>query len=202
MKSINLRGGLVQLIRGKHVGSIFKHISDPLGGWTTQSLKLKNNKIFSIILAYRPCNHPVKAGTLTVVTQQSLICNNKNIYTHPRKKFLQDLCVYILDLQLEEHELLIGTDGNLKKTDKDFENFMDNSHLVDIINTLIEGTPTATHKKGNRLNILLGTEYILQFIHSTGSLSSDDGAELDHTACYPDLLLSIFAKSLIQLHHI
>ena len=53
---------------------------------------------------------------------------------------------------------------------------MENSHLIDIIDAFNEGTPTATHNKGNRLNILLGTEYVLQFIHSMGLLCSDDGA--------------------------
>ena len=69
----NLQRGLLQTIQGKHSRRFVNHYSDPLGRWTSQSLRLKNDKILTTITAYRPCQKLVEAGSSTKVTQESTI---------------------------------------------------------------------------------------------------------------------------------
>ena len=130
----------MQSIQGKYSGRITSHHSDPLRRWSTQSIRLKNDKILSIISAYRPGSAEVEAGSLTIITQQSLVYKSNNITTHPRKQFLHDLKTYILDLQLSGHEILLGLDANIQLPDPDYLQFITDCKIIDIINNHNEGT--------------------------------------------------------------
>ena len=110
-----LQGGTLQTLHGRHSGRLCHHHTDSLGRWSVQTLRLRNNKKLAIITAYRPCKMQINAGSNTVVTQQWKQLRKKNISQHPRSRFLYDLKMLILELQLNNTEIILGMDANLSQ---------------------------------------------------------------------------------------
>ena len=71
---------------------------------------------------------------------------------------------------------------------------MSKCNLFDIINHKHD-TPPATHVKGNRLDIILGTCFILENTNLVGNLALTEGASSNHVACFLDLDKRIFHKN-------
>ena len=88
---------------------------------------------------------------------------------------------------------MIGLDANLTPIDNEFQDFLTCCHLHDILRDK-HSTPTATHTKGNRLDLILGCSFVLDHTTSVGILNSSYGASSDHAAIYLDLNSSIFGK--------
>lgn len=86
-------------------------------------------------------------------------------------------------------------DANLQTPENEFEAFLKDCSLTDVIATFNDGTPTATHKKGGRHNVILCSDWILQFIDATGSFSTLQGPSSDHPCVYIDLIASIFDRN-------
>jgi uncharacterized protein YydD (DUF2326 family) len=56
--------------------------------------------------------------------------------------------------------------------------------------------PTASHTKGNRLDLVLGDDFVSNNVEAIGILDSSHGSTSDHTCLYVDLNRSIFHKQL------
>ena len=114
---------------------------------------------------------------------------------HPRVQFNHDIRLFIKQQQAMGNELLIGIDANLAQPqDTSFEELQHTCDLIDIINHR-HGKPTATHKNGNRLDLILGTQWVVDNVIATGSLHEIEGAESDHAVLFVDLTTTIFSKN-------
>ena len=119
--------------------------------------------------------------TETIVAQQYKAYKKKNIRCHPRIQFLHDLRLFILQQQLLDHEIILGIDANLDQPiDRVFQQFMTSCNLIYIINHR-HGTPTATHKSGNRLDLIAGSQFVLDNTIASDSLHKKNSALSDHS---------------------
>ena len=67
----------------------------------------------------------VQPGTTTIVSQIWKAQKKNNISQHPQKRFLHDQKTYILSLQLDNQEILLGLDANLcHPADPEFKSFL------------------------------------------------------------------------------
>ena len=166
-----------------------------MGRWATHTLQLPNHKKLAIITAYRPCSaHLPSQGPLTILQQQYYAYRRKGYKTpNPRTLFLLDLQTHILYLQTQGHAILLGLDANLTTPDIPFDTFLAQCKLHDILKHKYPD-PSATHTKGNRLDLIVGCSFILEHTASIGILNSSYGANSDHAVLYIDLHSSIFGQ--------
>jgi len=193
--SSSQQGGIVQVIHGSHSGRIFSHSVDHLGRWATQIIRLKQGKSLAIISAYRPCDtNLATAGEGTVVKQQFRELRRRGLpQPNPRQLFLRDLQTHVISLLSDGHAILLGLDANLKRPDAAFDDFMLHCSLFDLLANKYNN-PTATHSRGNRLDLILGCAFVSSHVDSVGILASNLGANSDHAAIYVDLSSRIFNK--------
>ena len=111
----------------------------------------------AVMTAYRPCQASLSTATEgTVIKQQFREMRSRGIdEPKPRKQFLKDLTKHVLWLQSEGHAILLGLDANLARNDPDFDTFMETHGLHDLLADKYPH-PSATHKKGNRLDLIVG----------------------------------------------
>lgn len=192
-KKAYLPGGVVQIAHGRHCGRISNHFSDPIGRWSGQTFLLPHNQHITIITAYRPCLNPITPTSKTIVTQQTNHLKKKGIHIHPRKIFLRDLTKTVLKENLQGNYVIIALDANLTKPDIEFENFLQICNLSDF-HYQIHQTIHPTHKKGNRLDLFVGTTSLLQHITASGVLPVSKGAISDHAPIFMDIT-SLFFKN-------
>ena len=194
VKSNRLQGGIAQITHGKHSGHISAFHADPLGRWSSQSLRLKNNKFITIITAYRPCSTAINPKSNTIIAQQSRYLRKHGISKHPWPQFLKDLSKFILRLKLLNHEIILGIDANLEPLDNDFWNFTLTCGLLDLFQEKFH-TTSPTHKRGNYLDLILGTPFIMQHLVRIGITDSTFGAPSDHSVLFLDLHPDIFTRN-------
>ena len=96
---------------------------------------------------------------------------------------------------MKEHGILLGIDANLDQlTYRTFQKFLTSCNLIDITNHC-HGPPTVTHKNGNHLELVAGSQYILGNIISARLLYGTGSASLDHSSVVIDLTTTIFDEN-------
>jgi hypothetical protein len=185
--TLTQQGGIVQFLHGTHNGRIYQHSTDFLGRWATQILRLKEGRSLAIITAYHPCNASLAtAGPGTIIMQQYQElrkCGDQA--PNPRNQFLSDLTKHILQLRADGHNILLGMDANLERPDPQFAKFLDTFGLHDMLAEKYPD-PTATHTKGNHLNLVLGDDFVSSNVEAIGILDSSHGSMSDHDCLYVD----------------
>ena len=106
-----------------------------MGRWSSQKLRLKNNKFLTIITAYQPFISTIDPGSGTIAAQQLKKYCSKGINNHPRAQFLKDLKTYILHLQIKGNEVLLVIDANLTSPDSQYNTLLLSCNLYDILKT-------------------------------------------------------------------
>ena len=106
-----------------------------LGRWSSQTIRSKHNKMFTVITGYR-----VSKGTISAKTVGSAFsrkyehhrtCNIQS--PRPRKLFLNDLQEYVQNLQSNGHSILLMMDSNGQlHDDNDLTNFTLQCDLHDL----------------------------------------------------------------------
>lgn len=139
------------------------------------------------------------AGSNTIVTQQWMSLCKNNINQHTRSRFLYDLKMLILNLQLKNTEIILELDANLAQPiDPKSMTFLTDCNLYDLIHQKPYdnlGPIGATHKDRNRLDLIVRTKYVLKNLVAAGSISNNLLAPSDHVGCLTDLHQHIFAPS-------
>ena len=189
------QGGSLQIFHGRHSGRISHFHEDKFGRWVSQTLRLKDNRKLTIITAHRPCQSPIDPKSNTIMCQQCREYRKRGLRTHPRQQFLVDFQKYALKLKLDNHEILIGMDANLTNNDNEFWTFAEKCNLFDIFHKRFN-IIAPTHKRGNKLDLLLGTQFILDNVIRTGISDGSKGATSDHSACHVDLHMHIFCENM------
>lgn len=195
LKHNKQQGGVAQFVHGSHNGRVIKQTGDYLGRWVTQLLRLRGGKTMAILTAYRPCRDALTTATPgTVLMQQYREFRRRGVDSpNPRKLFLRDLTRHVLQLQSDGHSILLGLDANLSRPDPDFDLFMETCELHDLLAEK-HPNPTATHNKGNRLDLILGCNFVMTHVLAVGILDSTNGPDSDHAVLYVDLDTGIFNK--------
>jgi hypothetical protein len=85
--------------------------------------------------------------------------------------------------------------ANLERLDPKFTKFCETCGLHDMLAEKYPN-PTATHTKGNRLDLVLGDDFVSSNVEAIGILDSSHGSTSDHTCLYVDLIRAIFDKQL------
>jgi hypothetical protein len=86
-------------------------------------------------------------------------------------------------------------DANLERPDPQFAKFFDTCGLHDMLAEKYPN-PTATHTKGNRLDLVLGDDFVSSNVEAISILDSSHGSISDHACLYVDLNRAIFDKQL------
>jgi hypothetical protein len=114
---------------------------------------------------------------------------------NPRNQFLSDLIKHILQLRADEHNILLGINANLERPDPKFSKFCETCGLHDMLAEKYPN-PTATHTKGNRLDLILKDDFVSSNVEAIGILDNSYGSTSDHACLYVDLNRAIFNKQL------
>ena len=109
----HLQGCTAQTVHKHHIGRIISFTAGILRRWSSQTIQLKNNEKITIISAYWSCLITIDSTTKTIVTQQFKAYQRKNVCCYLRTKSFYDSRLFILNQQILEQEVLLGTNNNL-----------------------------------------------------------------------------------------
>ena len=185
-------GGTTMLTTADLVPMVFgANDNDPtgLGRWSSQTVRGKNQKMFTAITGYRVSKGTISAkrvgSAFSREYEHHRTCNIKS--PQPRKIFLNDLKTYILKLQSLGHSILLMMDSNGQlHDDNDLKNFTIQCDLHD----LHKSDPSPTTYIGtedHRIDHILGCAQTLAALDASGSLSFLEGPQSDHRGLYVDL---------------
>ena len=186
-------GGTITLTTGDYVPMIFGE--DPedntgLGRWSSQTLRGKNNKIFTAITGYRVCSGSISTSSIGSAFSREYEYHRtqRNVKSpRPRKLFLSDLQAYIHRLQEKGHAILLMLDSNGQlHDDQDLQHFAATCDLHD----LHQSDPAPSTYIGSdhrRIDHMMGCSHTLASLRASGSLSYLDGPQSDHRGLYVDL---------------
>ena len=144
--------------------------------------------------AYRPGSTAIDPTTNATIAQQSRQLRKHGISTHPRPQFLKDLSKFILRLKLLNHEIILGLNANLEPPDHESWAFTSKYSLLDLFQEKFH-TTSPTHQKGNYLNLILGTPFIVTHLIRIGITDPTFGAPSDHSVSHLDLHPDIFQNN-------
>ena len=194
VRSNRLQGGIAQMTHSEHSGHVSAFHADPLGRWSSQSLRIKNDEFLTIVTACRPCSTAIDPTSNTIVAQQSRQLRQHGVSKHPRPQFLKDLSKHTPRLKLLNHKIILGLDANLEPPDYEFWNFTSKCGLLDLFQEKFH-TTSPTHQRGNCLDLILGTPFIVQHLVRMGITDSTFGAPSDHSVSFLDLHPDIFKSN-------
>jgi hypothetical protein len=167
-------------------------IQDPtgLGRWSGQTYRGKDNKLFSVITAYRVCTGSIatsSVGSAFSREYEHLRTSTNEKSPRPRKAILNDLQHLIETLQSQGHATLLMLDSNGSLADDvDLQDLLTQCDLHDLHAT---NAPPSTFIGSNtrRIDHILGCSSVLQCMTGSGSLSYLEGPQSDHRGIFVDL---------------
>lgn len=181
--------------------SVSKNDPSDLGRWTESTITGKQNTKVTIITAYTVCKNSISnCGPSTVFAQQWHILrrSSPDETIDPRKTMMLDLGNRIKELKGEGSEVILLIDANdsLQKPSSEFTKWAEELSLRDPLIHL-HGTDDepATHSSGSkRIDYILTTAPILDYVTSAGILPLHDLCISDHRAIFIDVDLRKFLQ--------
>ena len=171
-----------------------------LGRWSAISFRGKEEKIFTVLTAYRVCKGNIQSSSVGSAYSREHIYhrNNDNKSPQPRKIFLQDITQTIKTLQSAGHAILLMLDSNGSLDDDDDLKTL----LIDCeLNDLHQQSPAPSTYIGannRRIDHILGCHHTTTAMKASGSLSYIDGPQSDHRGLFVDLdLQHLLQKTLL-----
>jgi hypothetical protein len=153
----------------------------------------RKGKSVSVITAYRVCkNSAATAGPTTSFAQQWHILRRSGDKTpDPRKRFIADLEKRVQSAMRAKQGVIVMLDANesLQHFNNDFTKWVRESGLVDIHvhRHGTEGKP-ATHTRGkNRIDYMLLSHDLVNFVSAAGILPFKTFTKSDHRALFIDI---------------
>jgi hypothetical protein len=179
-------------------------INDPsgLGRWTETEITGKKGITVSIITAYAVCKDSIeRSGTTTAFTQQWNLLKLKEPESDhdPRERLFRDLGQHIDHLRSKHHEIILLIDANesLQTPNSSFTGWVQRHCLNDAL-VQVHGTDDepATHARGtHRIDYILTTDIISEFITSAGILPLFEVCYSDHRALFIDIDLKGYLQT-------
>lgn len=193
-----LPGGTLTCAHGTWGGRLQTMLQDPqkMGRWSGHLYKVHSGHRLAVITAYRVCKQTPTDGVYSSYKQQQLSLRARtgpHQVVCPRHAFITDLIEYINSLGLTDQDfLLIMLDANEVLGTDTFGliNLMEQLRVVDIHERHHQKScDIATHANSQRRRIdyMLGTTNILQFVTKCGYLPFQSGIDSDHRACFLEL---------------
>lgn len=184
--------------QGPWGGRLQNELRDPhhMGRWSGQVYKVHAGHKLAVITAYRACKQNANEGVYSSYKQQQLSLRARTGALHPicpRNAFITDLIAYVVSLALTDDDfLLIMLDANEVIGEDSFGTvaLLEQLRLVDLFERHHQqACDIATHSnsKNRRIDYILGTANITQFITKCGYFPFQSGIDSDHRACYIEL---------------
>ena len=197
-------GGTLTVFDGNWASRIDKGIDKhKLGRWSYITIHGRNNTRFTIITGYRCVkNQTLKsAGMNSSYMQQERILKQRGITSTPQTSFINDIEKFIRSKLTEGHEVLVTLDANEQWEDKDssIRSMALRLGLFDIPKERHpEGVPPSYVRvnSGRRIDLILGTEKVLQATCAYGMIMEGLDILGDHRPQYLDLNI----KAILELN--
>lgn len=175
-----------------------------LGRWTEAMISGRDNTKVTIITAYRVCKNSIRTcGPQTAFALQWHLLHKLGGKTHsidPREEILADLQTRIQNLKLDGHEIILLMDANesLQTPNCRLSNWVRNNNLIDI-HVMKHGTKDepATFARGinpKRIDYILTTPSIAEYVTAAGILPIKEVCNGDHRALFADFDLKTFLR--------
>jgi hypothetical protein len=166
-----------------------------LGRWSAISFRGKEEKLFTVITAYRVCKGNIQSSSIgSAYSREYVHHRTKAKNPNPRTIFIQDITKTIQTLQTAGHALLIMMDSNGSlDDDSELQNLLKECDLTD----LHHATPAPSTYIGSnqrRIDHILGCHHTTTALIASGSLSYLDGPQSDHRGLFVDLDLQHLLK--------
>jgi hypothetical protein len=189
-------GGTATIVGGAWAGRATTANDSELGRWSEIRLEGKANKAVSIITAYGVIEKNT-SGEKTVYAQQRKILERQGIHNpEPRSAMFKDLGARIKTLigQGEEIILLIDTNDSLSDPRSKFTGWTNENKLVDILVQQhgSEDEPATYAGGSKRIDYILMTPKISEFVEAAGILELKAYSDSDHRALYADIDMAAF----------
>ena len=184
-------GGTVTLAIKKMVPlSHGPSFGDPtgLGRWSGMHFRGKDNRIFTVITAYRVCSGSIQTAPLgsAFAREYEYIREHGEISPRPRKTFLSDLATFILSIQAVGNSVLVMMDSNGQLTDDaDLQSFVSQCDMHDL-HAHFPSPSTYIGASNRRIDHMLGCPQVVDSMVSSGSLSYLEGPQSDHRGLFVD----------------
>jgi hypothetical protein len=187
------------------------------GLWSYITLALKEDKLLTIVSAYRVCDQTNPGNTRASAQQYKIQYEDKELrpfLLSPHRKTLIDLEYFVKDLKDANHEVLIFMDANENDThqfkaqtqthdvkfvtkngfhvngssDGLLNTFMRNCGLINVIKELNEGAPPNIHNRGmQQIDFILATARLFQDRIEHAGFLGSGVLGSDHKGMYADL---------------
>lgn len=173
-----------------------------LGRWTESELTGRCNRKVTIICAYMVCKDSIeRSGPNTAYTQQWRILKEQQpqLDPDPRTIVFEDLKKRITDIRQQGHEVIVLMDANdtLQNTRSALTKWTLETNLIDplVQRHGTEGEPP-THARGSqRIDYILVSEHISEYVTACGILPLHSICFSDHRALFLDIDLQAFLQS-------
>ena len=167
-------GGTITLSTNSMVSmTLGDDIRDPtgLGRWSGQTCRGKDNKVFTVITAYRVCTGSIATSSVGSAFSREYehIWTSKNTKLPlPRKHILDDLQQLIIELQAKWHSILLMLDSNgTLEGDTDLSNLLQQCDLHDL-HSINPFPSTFIGSNTRRIDHMLGCSTVLQCMTGSG----------------------------------
>jgi hypothetical protein len=188
-------GGCITMIQGNWTTAVQRdEINDPsgLGRWAGFTLSGKNKSALSIISAYRTCKGSIRSsGVNTTYHREYVFYRDRGIKSpNPRKAFFSELEKIIQLLHQQGNAVVLMFDANeVLQSSGDFAGFLGRLDLYDIHHHNFAPS-TYIGSSNRRIDYILASSKLRDFIKATGTLSYVDGPQSDHRGLFFDVHLA------------
>ena len=197
-------GGSLQTVRGNLTTTVQGDaLQDPtgLGRWCGMTFEGKGTSFMSVLTAYRVCEGSITNASIGRAhhREYEYFRSKGENAPQPRTRFLQDLEQYILQLQAQDHAILLMMDAN---SDMDTD-----KRLVDMISAcglfdLHQSSPAPSTYIGTnhrRIDYMFGCSRVRDGMSRQGTLSYFEGPQSDHRGLYVDLKVQEILSTDLEL---
>jgi hypothetical protein len=190
-----LPGGTAIMMIGNTIGRLEPKGKggDYMGRWSYIHMRRKHSTPVTIITAYQVNKNPTNTTGITAWHQQRLILDNEGKYDmHPRTAFINDLTHFILELQQQQHDIIIGGDFNdtIHRHQSGLLKLIMNTGLVDIWNHRHPTHPPFnTYARGSERidTVVLCTSTLLPHVRKIGYAPFEWFTNSDHRALFLEI---------------
>jgi ribonuclease HI len=191
-------GGALQSCTGHWVSRCIDKIHDNrnMGRWTGQTFQLKQQKILTVITAYRPCkrsNINSKSTSSSSYRQQTVMLMEEGYNDpDPRQIFIEDMISLIININKNADNyiiLMLDANENINDSESGLSKLLRETSLIDIFSHIGgEDCNIPTFIRGTRkIDYIFSTANLLPYIKHAGCLPFFMNNNSDHRGMFIDI---------------
>ncbi len=170
-----------------------------LGQWSTITLRGQEDRLFTIITAYRVCQGNIQSSPVGSSFSREYVHHKQNGASKPQPRtiFLKDITAIIQKLQHQSHAMHLMMDSNGSLTDdNNLQQLLTDCNLSDL-HAHAPSPSTYIGSSQQRIDHMLGCPQTYLALTSSGSLSYTEGPQSDHRGLFIDLSMQTLLKRTI-----